>query len=247
MRLFLTSSPCSPCMEEGIDIPCQLNEENNFVKRMEEGWKPESRGLIISASPDEYELNDEMRSTFEQAFNYHGLTLSQMLLCDYRNSQDIKEMLENSDLVILAGGHVPTQNEFFRQMGLRELMQSYDGIVMGISAGTMNAADIVYAQPELEGESLDPDYQRYIEGLGLTQVNVLPHYQEVKDNLLDGKRLMEDITYADSFGQRFYALPDGSYVLVQDGQTEIYGEAYLIQDGSIRQICGKEENIRIEE
>jgi len=31
----------------------------------------------------------------------------------------------------------------------------------------MNCADTVYAQPEEPGEAVDPDYQRFIPGLGL--------------------------------------------------------------------------------
>lgn len=30
----------------------------------------------------------------------------------------------------------------------------------------MNCADTVYAQPEEPGEAVDPDYQRFIPGLG---------------------------------------------------------------------------------
>ena len=61
-------------------------------------------------------------------------------------------------------------------------------------------------------------------------------YQMVKDDILDGLRLFEDITYADSIGRRFYALPDGSYLYIKDGVQQLYGEAYLIEDGSFRQI-----------
>lgn len=88
---------------------------------------------------------------------------------------------------------------------------------MGISAGSMNCADMVYAQPELEGEAADPSYERFIVGLGLTERNILPHYQMVKDYTLDGLRLMEEITYPDSAGREFYALEDGSYILCADG------------------------------
>ena len=115
---------------------------------------------------------------------------------------------------------------------------------MGISAGSMNCARIVYAQPELEGESEDPEYQRYMEGLGLTDLMILPHYQEVREHMLDGKRIIEDITCPDSMGNRFYALVDGSYVLCEDDNTTIYGEAYLIQDGEITQICEQGQRIR---
>lgn len=245
MRIFLTSNSCCECREEGIQIPCQLNEENNFVKNLGKDWEDQSKGLIITADPDNFEMNDEMRSAFEAAFRYAGFSLSGMSLCDSRNSKDIQKLLDESDFVILGGGHVPTQNTFFQHLGLRERIRNYPGIIIGISAGSMNCADTVYAQPELEGESDDPNYQRYIQGLGLTDVKILPHYQAVKDNWLDGKRLMEDITYADSVGNRFYTLVDGSYVLIENGHTEVYGEAYLIQDAKIRKICEKDERLRL--
>ena len=101
----------------------------------------------------------------------------------------------------------------------------------------MNAADTVYAQPEEKGEAADPAYQRFLTGLNLTKTMLIPHYQEIKDQILDGKRLFADVTYPDSFGRQFIALCDGSY-LYSDGMTErICGEAYLIRDGRIRQIC----------
>ena len=64
-------------------------------------------------------------------------------------------------------------------------------MIFGISAGSMNSAEEVYAQPELDGESLDPDYKRFITGLGLTKTKLIPHYQDIKDRFLDGKRLFE--------------------------------------------------------
>ena len=101
----------------------------------------------------------------------------------------------------------------------------------------MNCADIVYAQPEMPGEAVDPSYQKFIQGLGLTDVNVLPHYQAVKDDWVDGLRLMEDITYPDSIGRAFHAIVDGSFVLQTEDRKEIRGEAYRIADGQIRKVC----------
>jgi hypothetical protein len=104
----------------------------------------------------------------------------------------------------------------------------------------MNCARTVYAQPEMPGEATDPSYQRFIPGLGLTDCNILPHYNAVRDDVLDGMRLMEDITYPDSMGRTFYAIVDGSYLFqTQSGgkvRAEIRGEAYRIRDGRIEQI-----------
>ena len=71
---------------------------------------------------------------------------------------------------------------------------------------------------------------------GMTDAMILPHYQKTRYFQLDGLRLFEDITYSDSMGRRFYALPDGSYLLGRHGKEELRGEAYLIQDGILKQI-----------
>ena len=110
-------------------------------------------------------------------------------------------------------------------------MQDYDGVILGISAGSMNAAGEVYVQPEEPGEGVDPDFERFLPGLGLTHVNICPHYQKVKDNILDGMRLFEDITYPDSMDHTFYALPDGSYFYIHGGETLLCGEAYRLRNG----------------
>ena len=50
---------------------------------------------------------------------------------------------------------------------------------------------------------------------------------------MDGLRLMEDITYPDSMGRRFYAIIDGSYIYLDtaSGREEICGESYIIENG----------------
>ena len=107
----------------------------------------------------------------------------------------------------------------------------------------MNSADVVYAQPEEEGEAVDPAYRRFLTGLGLTKTMLLPHYQKVRDDVLDGLRLFEDITCSDSRGRTFYAIPDGSYLFIKDGREELRGEAYRIRDGRMTRIAAEGERV----
>lgn len=244
MKLYLTSSPTGAYRSAAPDY-MGLNPENGLVENLKLDWRDNSRCLVVSASPDAYMENNEMRFFFEKKLKETGLSVSAVDICDRRNGEEMVGKLKNYDMLILGGGHVPTQNAFFHRIGLISAIQEFDGIVMGISAGTMNCAKNVYAQPEIAGESTSKVYQRFIEGLGLTQCNVLPHYQAVKDDMLDGKRLMEDITYPDSIGRKFYALPDGSYILERDGESWIYGEAYLISDGAIQKVCEAGETVKI--
>lgn len=90
---------------------------------------------------------------------------------------------------------------------------------------------------------MDPHFERWITGLGITEINVFPHYQSLKDEYLDGLRVLEDITYKDSIGHEILALNDGSYLMIEDGREVLYGEAYLIQDGTLKQICRNGESV----
>lgn len=232
MTLFLTSSPTGPL--DGSRAVDGLDTMNGFVEQLAARWQGSARCLIVAASPDEHTGNDHMAVFFAEALERSGLSCACMDLWDSRAGD---RDLGAYDVILLGGGHVPTQNAFFHRIALKEKLASFNGIIIGISAGTMNAAGRVYAQPELPGEAADPNYVRWLPGLGLTELNILPHYQMERDSWLDGQRLYEDITYPDSEGHRFLAIPDGSYVLVEDGRAILYGEGYLIASGQLQQIC----------
>lgn len=236
MKLFMTSSPLGAYRSTETPTFKGLDPANGLVEELASCWREDSRCLYITAFPEEYTVNDRIRADFERIIRETGLSLKCMDLCDRRGGREIISKLGDYDMVILGGGHVPTQNAFFDEIGLRSALQGWDGIVMGISAGSMNCAEVVYAQPEMPGEALDPSYQRFIRGLGLTDINVLPHYQAIKDDYVDGLRLMEDITLPDSVGRTFYAIVDGSYVLQTEDRKEIRGEAYRIADGMITRV-----------
>lgn len=243
MTLFLTSSPCDDNVPAGCELPCIFFERNGFVANLRRCVQPGGRFLFAAAFPDDGERNDEKAAFFASLFAYHGMTFSSVAVLDRRSEDKAAELVQNSDVIFLCGGHVPTENAFFREIGLRALLKDYPGVVMGVSAGSMNAADIVYAQPEEAGEAIDPDYQRFIPGLGLTQYNILPHYNMVKDNILDGMRLFEDITFGDSFGHTFYVLEDGSYILQRDGEARVYGRSWTICDGVMSPLCAEGESV----
>lgn len=242
MIAYLTSHIGGSYKKDGTRIPTQLSTENGLLDNLQKHWKDNSKVLIISADADDVEINDSIMKIFTASFPMSGLSISQMHICDNRNENLVDE-IAGYDVLILVGGHVPTQNKFFERIRLKEHINDFDGILIGISAGTMNSAEVVYAQPELEGESIDKEYERFLSGLGITKLMILPHYQDIKDDILDGKRLFEDITYPDSYGREFYALEDGSYFMVENKATTLFGAAYLIKDGDIKQICEKGKSI----
>ena len=238
MTVFVTSSPCI----DGADRPI-LNPANGFLNAIRKALPEFPRCLFIASDPYIRDRTCLFGSHMFLAFAEAGIPFSAYQVLDAYNAEDAAELICSSDLIILAGGHVPTQYGFFRDLGLDVLLQDYEGVILGISAGSMNSAREVYIQPEEPGEALDPDFVRFAPGLGLTSASVCPHYQKVKDSILDGLRLFEDITYPDSMGRSFYCLPDGSYILCTDGTERIYGEAYRLRNGILEQICTEDHSI----
>lgn len=229
MTYFLTSNPCLP------DFPA-LNPANGFVDELQKALPKTCRALFVASDPDDDAKLRRFAEGMERGFAEIGIRFAELSLLFRETQDECGYLLTHSDVVFLCGGHVPTQNKFFREINLRKRLADFDGVVVGVSAGSMNSADVVYAQPEEPGEAIDPDYQKFLPGLGLTKHMTIPHYNQDKDGLLDGMRLYEDITYADSMGRRFYVMVDGSYLLGKDGQEELRGEAYLIENGSLTQI-----------
>ena len=237
MICFLTSAPL-------IDTETfEYKDVNGFLTEIKAALKPGCRALFICSDPDRHEKTDIFSTNVRESFEKSGIDFESMDILDGRNEEKACELIKNAEFIILAGGHVPTQNRFFEKIGLGGLLKDFDGVLMGISAGSMNSAETVYAQPELDGEAIDTDYKRFLTGLGLTKTMVLPHYQAIKDDVLDGMRVFEDMAYPDSMGREFYAIPDGSYILIKDGRQELRGEAWLIKDGRLEKISELDEKI----
>ena len=226
MTLFITSSPYIDGADRAI-----LSNANNFVDRIREALPQNPHTVFVCSDPDDHEGTCRFAAETCAAFLEAGIPFGSYQVLDGTSAQRAYAMIAHSDLVILAGGHVPTQNAFFRKIRLRHLLHKFQGTVLGISAGSMNMASTVYVQPEEPGESVDPNYQRFAPGLGLTDVSICPHYQKVKNMMLDGVRLFEDITYGDSMGRQFFALPDGSYFFQDDSIQLLCGKGYRIRNG----------------
>ncbi len=236
MKVMLTSSLGGSVKVNGTKVPAVLIQHNGLLEKLKSIWIQNARVLIICADPTDYEKNDSVCDCLKEALPMSGLSVADIDKCDDRNL-NVMDDLGNIDVLILAGGHVPTQNKFMKQLRLKERLADYNGIVVAWSAGSMNCAEMVYAGPELVGEAVDPLYERWITGLGITDINILPHFQNIREDYLDGLRLMEDITFPDSVGHEILALNDGSYIMLDAGQATLYGEAYRIRDGQQTQIC----------
>ena len=240
MTVFLTGSPTR------FGEP-SFTEDNGFLAEVKAALAAVTgpgrlpRVLLISAAPDDKGFTDSVKKGMSDCIHKSGIRTEKIVMLERRNASRAAELVPWADWVILCGGHVPTQNKFIHEIRLKELLQGYKGVVMGCSAGSMNCADEVYSHPEMPGEAVDPQYRRWLKGLGLTNIQLVPHFEQVRYATVDGLRLFEDIAFPDSWGHRFYTFRDGGYVIRKEGHpAELRGEAFEITRGAMRRVS--EEN-----
>ena len=200
------------------------------------------RVLLVSAAPDDRGFSDYVLESMTGCIRNSGIEPAAVTMLDRRNAGDAAALTSAADWIVLCGGHVPTQNRFLHEIGLKRLLKGFDGLVMGCSAGSMNCAERVYSHPELPGEAVDPAYRRWLGGLGLTTRQIVPHYDQVRHAEVDGKRLFEDIIFPESWRHAFYTFPDGGYIIAKDGREELRGLAWEISNGQMRQVSAENQS-----
>ena len=235
MNVILTSDIMSPDKR-------QLNSQNGFVDKIHE-YVEDIYCLYVPSDPRTPLLTNTISSHYKRTFEKSGFTVKHWKILYPYKKRKLQQLISQSNLIILAGGHVPTQNKFFHDIHLKKYIKDFEGLVIGISAGSMNSAEEVYAQPENFGEVKSPNYERFLEGLAITDITVLPHYKDVKDQRLDNQRIMEDVTLPDSYGKVFYAIEDGAFIVATE--NKIYGNCYVIKDGNIKKICNTGQTVNL--
>ena len=112
MIAVLTSSLGGAFRVDGKRVPSVLIEKNGLLDKVRSLWPEKARVLMISASPSNYEKNDAVIECFRHSLPMSGLYFSSLEMCDDRN-EGTASQIKSKNVIILTGGHVPTQNAFF--------------------------------------------------------------------------------------------------------------------------------------
>lgn len=166
-----------------------------------------------------------------EALNLSGLFFDEYLVLDNRNRSQVSEILKDSSLIFLGGENTYIQNQFFNEINLKEYVKKLGAIIVGISAGAINSAEEVFNSPEEDNDLSNPSI---LVGLGLTKINVEPHFDIYNNNVIQKEAILKE-----SYNRVIYGLPDGSYIK----DNIVYGECYEIYHGNVMLIC-KDDEIR---
>ena len=233
MRLFLASNIGGIKKENGKKVPVSFFENNNFLKNMKESINDYDKFVIIASDADNYEQNDYYLKLDMDVLAMSGINFKENVVLDNRNKDDIVNVLKNSSLIFLSGGDTLKQNIFFNEINLKEYIKNIDACIVGISAGEINSAKIVFNSPEEEKDLTNPSI---LEGLGLTTINVEPHFDCDKIS-----KIQMDAILKESNNRVIYGLPDKSYIF----NNKVYGKCYRVYKENIELISNDDEVVEV--
>ena len=209
---------------------------NEIINELKEDLKDKTSISFIASSPKSYDKNDlyiygngndvvGLKNHLKQVMNIENLKI-----IDERTSYDeAKDSILESDVVYLLGGNPFTQLDYIKNKGYDKVLNKYNGIILGTSAGAMNLAKYAYY-------SQDEDYPKSIfyDGLGIVDITVDPHF-EIENN--------EQVKEAEVFSKEhiIIGLPDSSAVRIEDKQVEYIGKCYIFENGVMTTLNDKYE------
>lgn len=120
------------------------------------------------------------------------------------------------------GGNPINQIEIINKINLKNIINKAK-VVIGVSAGAINLSkEAIYFN----------DYNNKVEmydGLGLTDINVYPHFDITNEYFVEEVKMVSRL-------KSLIALPNNSFIKIDDKQIEFIGDSFKIDKENIIKI-----------
>ncbi len=203
-----------------------INKDEGFtLSQTKELSRLIKTGLSISFITSDFfdnENNDLMVEKIIGFFRDISIRFNKINIIDCRTDKEVsKEIVKNSDIVFLMGGDPKKEMDSINEYGLSSILLEREGITIGVSAGSINLAKNVIYRDEDENKTII----KY-KGIGLTDISIYPH--------LDFKNIdfLKEI-FEISKLQKVTALPDESFIIIEDGEVNYINEHYDVDDNTM--------------
>ena len=203
-----------------------ISKEQGFNEIQREYLKKDIKNndtiVFIATTFDDYEKNDLYYNNLIKHFKNIDITFNKAYLIDNRGAKDLaKDYILKLNIIFLMGGDTKKQIYSVKEYDLFEILKSKEGIILGVSAGSMNQSSrVVYKN----------DYNNYViedyEGLGYIDINIYPHLDFNNIDYL--KEVFEVSNYT-----KTVALPNDSFIRIENNNIDFVGEYYTIQNSKI--------------
>lgn len=195
----------------------------DIASRLKEALTLRRSLVFISAWPEDAARNDADAAGMHGMFAEWDMAFRRFAVIDERTTSDgAQRMLREADCVFLMGGNPTAQMQFIRERALAEVLCSFGGVLLGVSAGSINMAR----------RALDVwESPKPYEGLGLTGITIKSHVNEGEEALLKKLRV---ISAAEKLP--ICAMEDESAIFLTRAGADWLGRIRYIDRGEVRQL-----------
>lgn len=134
----------------------------------------------------------------------------------------LDDELKSYDVIFLMGGNPINQIEIINKINLKNIINKAK-VVIGVSAGAINLSkEAIYFN----------DYSEKVEmydGIGLTDINVYPHFDITSEYFVEEVKMVSRL-------KSLIALPNNSFIKIDDKQIEFIGDSFKIDKENIIKI-----------
>ena len=171
--------------------------------------------VFVTACPEEFRQNDEDSAGMHHMFVEYGMGFDRFCVVDTRmEAETAQEWAREADcFFLMGGGACAEQMQLMRDKGILEIVRDGPGMVLGVSAGSMNMGKTTVDI----WESLVP-----YEGLGFADITMIGHF-----SYDDTERLQR--MKAVSMERPVCAMEDESAIFIRNGKAELIGRIHRIE------------------
>ncbi|MBQ6717117.1 MAG: Type 1 glutamine amidotransferase-like domain-containing protein [Clostridia bacterium] len=175
--------------------------------------------VFISAWPDRFKQNDEDSEGMHNMFVAEDMSFERFSVIDERTDGKIAQKeIENASCLFLMGGNATAQMDLIRRKGIFDQIRAFKGVILGVSAGSMNMGNPVVDIYE----SVVP-----YEGFGFAGLTVKSHYPITDPHLASATEKV-------SMEMPVTLMKDESAILITDDGTKLIGEIFVMDRGEVR-------------
>lgn len=225
MNIILSSGPAFSVKKENGGRKAIKLQNIELVEQIKKHVNRYKELLFICSDPDDYEKSESYKEIIEKSLSLSGIKFDFSDLLDSRNALFTRSLVKNSDLIILLGGDPITQMDFFNSIELKEKLKGYNGCLLGISAGSINLGKKCYCS-----QDEDFEHSMFYKGLGIVDLTIEPHFD------INDKDRIENILINDCMKQSFIALPNESFITIDDNDIHVFGDAYYFNEGNYKKL-----------
>lgn len=193
-----------------------------FIKKNQTGEKIIS---FVTATFSGFKENDSYINKLIKAFLKKNMSFDKIHIIDERLSWDeMIRNINNSNIIFLLGGDTLMQIEYINKYKLKEKIKSKEKIIIGMSAGAINMADVVVLAKD-EDDNI-PKLSIY-DGLGITSINIEPHCN------FKNKKHWQELIEA-SYKTDLIVMNDDCYIIGDNLKVDYYGSYLILHKGNIK-------------